>query len=284
MWSKKPTPVAIARGAGAVEVERDARRRSRRSCGPGRALRLMLSRFLTRAAIDSACTAKPSASAIGAPAARERRGRAADVDLAIRRRKCADGEARGEARRAAGRQRVVRARDVVAERGRRSRRRRTGSPARRDARRERLRRLARPARGARARAPRRRRAPPRGRRRRRAPSGRARRSAARGRAPGARARPRRAARRRRRPRRRASRRRARPARAGRARPAAGRRPRSASTSRSRRAGEAVDPDAAGDLALGLLHVEVARADDHVDGPDRLGAEASAAIAWAPPMR
>ena len=39
-----------------------------------------------------------------------------------------------------------------------------------------------------------------------------------------------------------------------------------------RPGEAVDPDAAGDLALGLLHVEVAGPDDHVDGRDRLRAE------------
>ena len=37
------------------------------------------------------------------------------------------------------------------------------------------------------------------------------------------------------------------------------------------AGEAVDADVAGDLALGLLHVEAARAGDHVDAADRLGA-------------
>ena len=66
------------RGRGATR-----RRRSRRSCRVSCALRLMTVRFWRiRADIDSACTAKPSASAIGTPAARERGGRVADVDLA----------------------------------------------------------------------------------------------------------------------------------------------------------------------------------------------------------
>ena len=39
-----------------------------------------------------------------------------------------------------------------------------------------------------------------------------------------------------------------------------------------RAGEQVDADAAEQLALGLRHIGVARADDHVDRRDRLGAE------------
>ena len=64
----------------------------------------------------------------------------------------------------------------------------------------------------------------------------------------------------------------------------GRRLASSTTSRSLGPGEAVDPDACRELALGLLHVQVAGADDHVDAADRLGAEASAAIAWAPPIR
>ena len=51
-----------------------------------------------------------------------------------------------------------------------------------------------------------------------------------------------------------------------------------------RAGEAVDPDSRRELALGLLHVEVARADDDVDARDRLGPYASAATACAPPIR
>ena len=37
-------------------------------------------------------------------------------------------------------------------------------------------------------------------------------------------------------------------------------------------GKAVDADTAGQLTLGLLHVEVARTDDHVDRRNRLGAE------------
>ena len=39
-----------------------------------------------------------------------------------------------------------------------------------------------------------------------------------------------------------------------------------------RAGEQIDADAAEQLALGLRHIGVAGADDHVDGGDRLGAE------------
>ena len=51
-----------------------------------------------------------------------------------------------------------------------------------------------------------------------------------------------------------------------------------------RAGEAVDPDGGGELVLGLLHVEVAGADDHVDAATVSVPWASAAIACAPPMR
>ena len=66
-------------------------------------------------------------------------------------------------------------------------------------------------------------------------------------------------------------RRARPAPAGRARRARGRRPRSASTSTSLGPAKPSMPDVAGDLALGLLHVEAARPGDDVDARDRLGA-------------
>jgi hypothetical protein len=38
-----------------------------------------------------------------------------------------------------------------------------------------------------------------------------------------------------------------------------------------RAGEAVDADRRRQLVLGLLHVQVARADDHVDARDAVGA-------------
>ena len=51
-----------------------------------------------------------------------------------------------------------------------------------------------------------------------------------------------------------------------------------------RPGEAVDADAAGHLALGLLHVEVAGPDDHVDGAIDSVPKASAATACAPPIR
>ena len=49
-----------------------------------------------------------------------------------------------------------------------------------------------------------------------------------------------------------------------------RRPSEAITVRSLGPGEAVDADDARHLALGLLHVEAAGADDHVDARDRLG--------------
>ena len=119
MWSRKPTPVARAPVAGAVERQRQAdvglaglRGRSRR-CGSSRAILPM------RASIDSACTAKPSARAIVAPGAGQRGGRAGrrSAPRAMRRRKCRAESAGGEARGAARRQHVVGAGDVVAERG-----------------------------------------------------------------------------------------------------------------------------------------------------------------------
>ena len=174
MWSKNPTPVRDLPLRGAVEVE--ARRVT--SVSPvfrvSSALRLMASRFWRiRADIDSACTAKPSASAIGTPGARRARAAASPIRTSlIRRRKWPAFSAGGEARRAVGRQRVVRTRDVVAERrrarGADEQAARRGAPAARAPPRPSPDQLA----GARARAPRRTRAPPRARARRRAPSGR----------------------------------------------------------------------------------------------------------------
>ena len=91
----------------------------------------------SRTSIEAAWRSKPSARAIGAPARASAAGRGADADLAHAPAEVARAELRGEARRAAGRQRVVRARDVVAERGARSRARRTRAGAA-HARRERL--------------------------------------------------------------------------------------------------------------------------------------------------
>ena len=72
----------------------------------------------TRASIDSACTSKPSARAIGAPAAASLAAASPIRTSAIAAAEVARREHRGEARRAARRQDVVGARDVVAEGGR----------------------------------------------------------------------------------------------------------------------------------------------------------------------
>ena len=80
------------------------------------ARRLMGAAF-SRTSIDAACTSKPSARAIAAPAGRQRRRRGADSHLAHAPAEVARAEPGGEARGAAGRQRVVGAGDVVAERG-----------------------------------------------------------------------------------------------------------------------------------------------------------------------
>ena len=144
--------------------------RSRLTCDVGLAgraaqlcaVRLMRQRFSRiRARIDSACTAKPSASAIGTPARASAAAASPMRTSVIRRRKWRDGQAGGEARRAVGRQRVVRARDVVAERGR-ARGADEQAAGARDARRERLGGRADELAGARARAPRRTPARPRG--------------------------------------------------------------------------------------------------------------------------
>ena len=247
-----------------------ARSRARSRRGRVRHLRLSILRACpaTRASIDSACTSKPSARAIGAPAAaslRRRVRRSAPRPSARRKWR---GES-AEAKRAAPPvgQHVVGARDVVAERGRARRRRRTGSRRERDARRRAPRRsapissqvlgrervgererLARVAASTSANARR-----PRSGARRPARSS----SAASARAPlrgrdrddqaalavlGLREH--------------VERRRGR----ARASPAAS----PSTTSRSLGTGEAVDPDRSRELALGLLHVQVARADDHVD--------------------
>ena len=122
------------------------------------AVRVIGRGFSRLASIDAAWRSKPSARAIGAPGARPARAAAAPTRTsAMRRRKWRT--LRPEAKRAAPSvgQRVVGARDVVAERGAGVRRRRTGS--RRCARAARAPRPPRPpAAGARARAPRRTRA------------------------------------------------------------------------------------------------------------------------------
>ena len=130
MWSRKPTPVlARARAARRRGRARGARR-SRRCVRSILAVAAHRPAILAHRAPPStrACTSKPSARAIGAPRARELRG-------APRRRAprpCAGGSGAAEspeAKRAAppvGSD-VVGAGDVVAERGARSRRRRTGS-------------------------------------------------------------------------------------------------------------------------------------------------------------
>ncbi len=128
MWSRKPTPVA--------RVPAPLPSRSSVEAHVGLA-GLALDRWLcgscaagfsrTRASIDSACTSKPSARAIGAPAAASLAAAAPMRTSAMRRRKWRGESAGGEARGAAGRQHVVGAGDVVAERGARCRRRRTGS-------------------------------------------------------------------------------------------------------------------------------------------------------------
>ena len=120
MWSRKPTPVSrvpapvpssasVRRTSVSPVLRSIARRRgSWRLHSPA-----------TRASIDSACTSKPSARAIGAPARGELARRPSPIaHLGHRAAEVARRERRGEARGAARRQDVVGAGDVVAERGR----------------------------------------------------------------------------------------------------------------------------------------------------------------------
>ena len=213
-----------------------------------------------------------------APAARERaRRRRRTRTSAMRRRKWRDGQAGGEARGAVGRQHVVRAGDVVAERGAARARRRTGS-----------RRCARAARAPRRPAPTSCRcsgASASAKRQRGLEVGGRTSTAAPPRRVGQRARARRARRSSATPRPRAS---PAPCSAWASRSSAtqlgvgaGRR---AITSRSLGPAKPSMPTRAAHLALGLLHVEVAGADDHVDarGSSR-SRSASAAIACAPPI-
>ena len=120
MWSRKPTPVSRVPAPlpSSASVSLTSVSPVLRSIVAVRVGSSLLNSRRTRASIDSACTSKPSARAIGAPAAASFSAAVADPHLGHPAPEVARREHRGEARRAAGRQHVVGAGDVVAERGR----------------------------------------------------------------------------------------------------------------------------------------------------------------------
>ena len=104
-------------GAGAGQAERQRDVGLAGLAGRVWAVRVTGSAILTRRAIEAAWAGKPSACAIGTPARRQRGRRVVEPDLGHPAPEVAHVEAGGEARGALGGQRVVRTRDVVAERG-----------------------------------------------------------------------------------------------------------------------------------------------------------------------
>ncbi len=128
MWSRKPTP-----GAARVPAPEPSRPRVERDVGLARGagdLRGAVAHGagFSRISIEAACPVKPSASRDRHPGPRERARAAAPTRTSFMRApEVAHGQPGGEAGGAVGGQRVVGARDVVAERGAARPRRRTGS-------------------------------------------------------------------------------------------------------------------------------------------------------------
>ena len=117
MWSRKPMPVlrSPAPVPSRVSVRRTSVSRVARSIEAVRVVRAAMASPILAHLHRRRVASKPSARAMGAPARRAPPPRGPIRTSAMRRRKHAGRQAGGEARGAAGGQRVVRARDVVAE-------------------------------------------------------------------------------------------------------------------------------------------------------------------------